>query len=590
MDGTPRQVVEELQAAKVLRAVHSSRQLDEVLVDFWLNHFNVYANKGPLKFLVGGIRARRHPAARVGTVRGPAARDRQEPRDAVLPRQLPLGRTRARRRRRPSARGQGRRRGLNENYAREIMELHTLGVDGGYTQADVTEVARCFTGWTIRDLRRGDPEFVFDARVHDRGDKTVLGQRIEGGGREEGERVIHLLATHPATARFVSHKLARRFVADEPPTSLVDRAAETFRRTDGDIREVVEAIVTSPEFAAPAARRAKVKTPLEFVVSAARASGSSVVDARVLAKRIGDMGMPLYLQQPPTGYKDTADAWVSTSGLLARMNFAVDLASGRVSGAPVDVAALGTTAEAPVAAARLPRVPEEMSMHPSRRLFLKSSGLALVSFGLAPRALVRTVHAAVGSGRRKTLVVVFQRGACDGLNTVIPYDDDLYRRLRPTIAVPAPRGGGLDAALDLDGRFGLHPALAPLLPLWKEGILAPVHAIGSPDATRSHFDAQDFMESGTPGRKSTDDGWLNRHLLAHRQAEASPFRGVSLTPTLPRSLQGRAPAVAMASLGSFQVRGGTEGAAARGFEDLYDEAARTRSAPPARRRSRPCSS
>jgi uncharacterized protein (DUF1501 family) len=208
-----------------------------------------------------------------------------------------------------------------------------------------------------------------------------------------------------------------------------------------------------------------------------------------------------------------------------------------------------------------------------RRLFLKSSGLALVSFGLAPRALLRAVHAAEGGRRRQTLVVVFQRGACDGLNTVIPYDDALYRRLRPTIAVPPPRGSSRDAALDLDGRFGLHPALAPLLPLWQEKILAPFHAIGSPDATRSHFDAQDFMESGTPGRKSTDDGWINRHLRAHPDSGASPFRGVSLTPTLPRSLQGAAPAVAMTNLRSLEVRGGSEGAAARGFEDLYDEAA-----------------
>ncbi|HET9314785.1 MAG TPA: DUF1800 domain-containing protein, partial [Vicinamibacteria bacterium] len=246
----------------------------------------------------------------------------------------------------PPAQPQGRRRGLNENYAREIMELHTLGVDGGYTQKDVTEVARCFTGWTIRDLRRGDPEFAFQERLHDRGDKTVLGQTIRAGGRDEGERVIHLLATHPSTARFVSYKLARRFVADEPPASLVDRTAARFRETGGDIRKVVETIVTSAEFRAPEARQAKVKTPLEFVVSAVRASGGGVVDARALARRIADMGMPLYLQQPPTGYKDTADAWVSTSGLLARMNFAVDLANGRVAGAPVDVAALGTTAEA----------------------------------------------------------------------------------------------------------------------------------------------------------------------------------------------------------------------------------------------------
>jgi len=371
MDGTPRQVVEELQAAKVLRAVHSSRQLDEVLVDFWLNHFNVFANKGPVKFLVSGYERdviRPHAWGRFedllrATAESPAmlfyldnylsadpsASSRQRVGDGVRPggrRGFGFGRSRMPRPERTANQGQGRRRGLNENYAREIMELHTLGVDGGYTQQDVTEVARCFTGWTIRDLRQGDPQFAFEARLHDRGDKTVLGQTIKGGGKEEGDRVIHLLATHPATARFVSYKLARRFVADEPPAALVDRAAATFLRTSGDVRAVVETIVTSAEFQAPATRQAKVKTPLEFVVSAVRASGSDVVDARVLARRIADMGMPLYLQQPPTGYKDTADAWVSTSGLLARMNFAVDLSSGRVSGAPVDVASLGTTAEA----------------------------------------------------------------------------------------------------------------------------------------------------------------------------------------------------------------------------------------------------
>jgi uncharacterized protein (DUF1800 family) len=232
----------------------------------------------------------------------------------------------------PRSGGQKRRRGLNENYAREIMELHTLGVDGGYTQKDVTEVARCFTGWSIRGLRDQNPEFVFDARVHDRKDKVVLGHRIEGGGKDEGDEVIHILATHPKTAHFVSLKLARRFVADEPPPDLVDRAAEVFRKTNGDIRAVVTAIVKSPEFEAPERRAAKVKTPLEFVVSAVRAAGSNVADARDLSRRIGQMGMPLYQQQPPTGYKDTASAWVSTSGLLARLNFALDLAGGKVRG------------------------------------------------------------------------------------------------------------------------------------------------------------------------------------------------------------------------------------------------------------------
>ena len=210
----------------------------------------------------------------------------------------------------------------------------------------------------------------------------------------------------------------------------------------------------------------------------------------------------------------------------------------------------------------------------TRRIFLKSSGLALVSFGVAPKALLRSVYAADGRGRRKTLVVVFQRGACDGLNTVVPYGEAWYRQLRPTIAIPAPRGGDKDAALDLDGHFGLHPALAPLLPAFQDGSLAAVHAVGSPDTTRSHFDAQDFMESGTPGVKSTEDGWMNRHMQCTPEAGATPFRAVALTPTLPRSLAGRAPAVAMASIGQFDLRPAAGATVARGFEDMYAGAVR----------------
>jgi uncharacterized protein (DUF1800 family) len=356
MQGRPRQVVEELQAAKIVRAVYSERQLDEVLVDFWMNHFNVFAGKGPEKFLVGAyerdvIRPRawgKFEALLKATAQSPAmlfyldnwlsADPESEPARAMR-RWSAFGR-----RARPAPAGQapapGRKRGLNENYAREVMELHTLGVDGGYTQKDVTEVARCFTGWTIRGLRQGDPEFAFDVRIHDGKDKVVLGQRIKGGGKDEGDQILHMLATHPATARFVSTKLARRFVADDPPAALVDRAAATFRKTGGDIRSVVATILRSPEFLSAEARSAKVKTPLEFVASAARAAGAEVQDARELARRIGEMGMPLYMQQPPTGYKDTSDAWVSTSGLLSRLNLALDLAAGRVKGVDVTAASL----------------------------------------------------------------------------------------------------------------------------------------------------------------------------------------------------------------------------------------------------------
>jgi uncharacterized protein (DUF1800 family) len=375
MEGTPRQVIAELQEAKVVRAVHSERQLDEVLVDFWLNHFNVYAQKGPVKFLVGEYERdalRPHAWGRfedllLATAESPAMLfylDNWLSSDPTA-RPTAMGTLGARRgrlgagpggqtMRRPAddaPQGRGRKRGLNENYAREIMELHTLGVEGGYTQKDVTEVARCFTGWTIKGLRDDRPEFHFEPRFHDNGDKVVLGQTIKAGGQDEGRRVVHLLATHAATARFISTKLVRRFVADEPPADLVERAATVFKKTDGDIREVVRAIVTSPEFLGARYRNAKVKTPLEFVVSAVRASGAAVDDPIDLAKRIAAMGMPLYMQQPPTGYKDTADAWVSTSGLLARLNFALDLAGGRVVGVRVDTAKLAGGASEGAAAA-----------------------------------------------------------------------------------------------------------------------------------------------------------------------------------------------------------------------------------------------
>jgi len=359
MEGSPRLVVAELQQAKVLRAIYAERQLDEVMADFWLNHFNVFAQKGPVKFLLAEyerevIRPRawgRFEDLLLATAESPAMLFYLDNWLSADPnaRSVEAGRRGARGTtpRRPDAQGPGRRRGLNENYAREIMELHTLGVEGGYTQKDVTEVARCFTGWTIRGLREGRPEFHFEPRLHDPGDKVVLGQTISGGGQDEGRKVIRLLATHPSTARFIAAKLVRRFVADDPPAALVDRAAAVFGKTGGEIRAVVRAIVTAPEFLGAEHRNAKVKTPLELVASAVRASGATVDDAGALARRIGDMGMPLYMQQPPTGYKDTSDAWVSTSGLLARLNFALDLAGGRIAGVTLDPSRLTPAALVP---------------------------------------------------------------------------------------------------------------------------------------------------------------------------------------------------------------------------------------------------
>jgi uncharacterized protein (DUF1800 family) len=226
-----------------------------------------------------------------------------------------------------------RSNGINENYARELLELHTLGVDGGYTQQDIVNVAKAFTGWTMQP--RQGTGFRFVANRHERGDKVVLGQTIRSGGIDEGERVLDLVAAHPSTARHIARKLAIRFVSDNPPAALVDRAAAKFTSTRGDLREVVKTIVMSPEFSASTAHRTKVKTPLEFVASALRATGAEVRNPLPLAKTLRDMGMPLYFCQPPTGYDETATTWVTAGALVNRMNFAVELSKNAVKGVRV---------------------------------------------------------------------------------------------------------------------------------------------------------------------------------------------------------------------------------------------------------------
>jgi uncharacterized protein (DUF1800 family) len=227
-------------------------------------------------------------------------------------------------------------RGLNENYGRELMELHTLGVDGGYTQKDVTEVARCFTGWTIRYLNE-KPQFYFDERMHDPGEKIVLGKKVKAGGMNDGLTVLHMLAQSPATAHHISFELAQRFVADTPPEPLVDAMARTFLSSDGDLRKVMQTMIDSREFWDEQYYRGKVKSPLEMVVSAARALQADVVNPMRLTQIVAQMGEPLYRQQPPTGYPNTGDSWVSSTGLLARLNYALALTSNRLPGVHVDL-------------------------------------------------------------------------------------------------------------------------------------------------------------------------------------------------------------------------------------------------------------
>jgi uncharacterized protein (DUF1800 family) len=225
------------------------------------------------------------------------------------------------------------RRGLNENYARELLELHTLGVDGGYTQEDIVNVARAFTGWTLEQPRRGGG-FVFRPVMHDAGEKTTLGHRLPAGrGIEDGEQVLDIVAMHPSTARFIATKLARRFVSDDPPESLVQRAAATFLRTEGDIRQVMRTIVMSSEFFAAAAYRAKVKSPFELVVSALRAMNATPDMTPRSAQVVARLGQPLFMHQAPNGWPERGDAWINTGAILNRINFGLAIAGGALSGA-----------------------------------------------------------------------------------------------------------------------------------------------------------------------------------------------------------------------------------------------------------------
>ncbi len=357
----PQRVVEELAMAKMTRAIYSERQLQQVMDDFWLNHFNVFAGKGEVKwYLTSYERDVIQPNALgkfkdllTATAKSPAmlfyldnflsadpkAAQRQAM-DRAMRQQMRRGpysyppRPQAQ-----QAQNKKQGRGLNENYGRELMELHTLGVDGGYTQKDVTEVARCFTGWTIEKPREV-AQFKFDEKVHDPDAKVVLGKKIHAGGMKDGEQVIDLLARNPNTAKFISTKLARRFVSDTPPPELVERMAKSFQKSGGDIREVLRTMIYSPEFWSRDAYRAKVKTPYELVVSSVRALGTDVDTPMPLVQWVGRIGEPMYQCQPPTGYSDKAETWVNSGALLNRLNFSLALAGNKVRGSRSDVAAL----------------------------------------------------------------------------------------------------------------------------------------------------------------------------------------------------------------------------------------------------------
>jgi uncharacterized protein (DUF1800 family) len=366
----------ELQMSRILRATYSERQLQEVMVDFWTNHFNVFAGKGADRWLLTAYdrdTIRPHTLGKfydllLADAESPAMLFYLDNFQSVSPNAQLGPQQRPDVARGPLAqlrminnpqqqRPQQQRRGINENYARELMELHTLGVDGGYTQKDVQEVARCFTGWTIFAPRGGGAaaqaimngrmadrlrtdagKFYFNPRAHDDGEKTVLGHKIPaGGGAKDGLMVLDIVAHHPATAKFIATKLVRHFVSDDPSPALVDRVAQTFLKTDGDIREVLKAIFFSPEFNSADAYRAKVKRPFELAISAVRTLGADTNGGPQMHQWIARMGQPLYGFQTPNGYSDVAENWVNTGALLERMNFALSLVSNRIPGTRVDL-------------------------------------------------------------------------------------------------------------------------------------------------------------------------------------------------------------------------------------------------------------
>jgi uncharacterized protein (DUF1800 family) len=367
----PGRIVAELSMAKLDRAVYSNRQLEAVMEDFWYNHFNVFSGKGDDRWLVSAYvrdTIRPHTMGKfqdllLATAKSPAMlfyldnwlsvdkqayelhmaerRGRYEgifagaqpPAPGTFPGPVTDP---AAMRAQPNPPPKKEERGLNENYGREVMELHTIGVDAGYSQQDVIQMAECLTGWTIREPRK-DPQFDFKPEFHAQGRKVVMGRTFNYGGMKDGEEALKMLASDPHTAHFISQKLARHFVSDNPPPELIDRMVKNYESTGGDIRSLLRTMIYSPEFWSKDAYQAKVKTPFELVTSTARALDGNIEVGLPLVQWIGRMGEPLFQCQPPTGYSDKAETWVNTGALLNRLNFALSFAENHMPGAEVQL-------------------------------------------------------------------------------------------------------------------------------------------------------------------------------------------------------------------------------------------------------------
>ncbi|MEZ6195684.1 MAG: DUF1800 family protein [Planctomycetota bacterium] len=637
---------EDLVDGLLVRAVYSERQVGEVMADFWRNHFNVDRAKDSVAYTATEWDRdviRRHvfgrfPELLLETARHPAMLvylDNHLSRRPPSKTELKAVARDVRRKTGSKERGEeaariAEQRGLNENYARELLELHTLGVDRGYTQKDVIAVAEAFTGWSVDSA---ESRWVFDYRddYHVHGDKFILGRSVPRQkrrlGHVEGEVIIERLGLHRDTSIFLAEKLCRYLVADQPPRSIVESTAAKLRATDFDLAAVVRHVATSDEFFAPEAFRGKFKTPLEFVVSALRVTEAEITDPAGLRTIVAEMGQPIYNCEDPTGYRDVAESWRDPGVMVARWRFALDLVEGRIKGVTVPERVLASVkdknrflmirdlgervlpggmrqetlafcnragarwdkarreadeeapprrregegqaeaqGEAPRAAAsrglpprrvdRIPRIPGAMTMSRSpldprrldRRRFL-ALGAAAAAW---PRLGAGAPRLCLGPNGKRCVVAVYLRGGADALNIVVPHADPLYAQLRPGIGIAAEATDDEPGVVKLDERFGLHPALSGLEPLWKAKRLAPIVCTGSPHPTRSHFDAQDFMEYAAPGSRTVKDGWLNRYLqLRTVAAEGSAqkadqaLRGLAVKKVLPRALRGDFPALAV---------------------------------------------
>lgn len=363
---------------KILRAAYSQNQVQEVLTEFWFNHFNVSLDKGQCaEFIPAYERDVIRPnvfqdfnVLLLATAKSPAMLRYLDNFSSAGPMEMPKNA----KVKKPA----NNNRGLNENYAREVMELHTLGVDGGYSQQDVTQAARVLTGWTIAPMNDGysdgmkkimenssrekllsagyvfDGDFMFVPNRHDKGEKTVLDKYFpEGGGYEEGVTLLNMLANHPSTAKFISRKLAVRFVSDNPPQSLIDKMAKTFREKKGNLREVMITMVTAPEFWNKEALREKTKSPFELAMSAVRSLDAEITQPYQLFTWINKMGQKIYYYQAPTGFPDRAAYWINTGSLLNRMNFGLAIASQRIPGVKFNIQALNQNREPESAEAAL---------------------------------------------------------------------------------------------------------------------------------------------------------------------------------------------------------------------------------------------